>query len=170
MARPPPPPMEGEGLSSSQAGLVSSSQAIAHLPSQEGSNSQAIAHLPSQEGSNSPLATALLPPGKGSSGTPAIAHLPPREGSNSPIAGSSSQAIAHLSPSEGSNSTPALLPSREGGSPPKQVNLTIKIGQAGKASGVLIGTRQPRLPRRTALSPGKTTPLLLLLLGPPRIF
>ena len=165
-ARPLPPPMEEEGLSSPQAGLVSSSQAIAHLPSQEGSNSQAIAHLPSWEGSNSPLATALLPPSKGSSFTVAIACLPPREESNSPIAGSSSQAIAHLPPSEGSNSTPALLPSREGGSPPKQVNLTIKIGQAGKASGVLTGTGQPRLPRRTALSPEKTTPLLPLLLGP----
>ena len=168
LARPLPPPVEGEGTNSSQAGLVSSSQAIAHLPSQEGSNSQAIAHLPSWKGSNSPPATALLPPGKGSSFSPAIAHLPPREGSNSPVAGSSSQAIAHLPPGEGSNSTPTLLPSREGGSPPKQVNLTIKIGQAGKASGIPTGTGQPRLPRRTTLSPRKTTPLLPLLLGTPK--
>ena len=109
--------MEGEGLNSSQAGLVSSSQSIAHLPSQEGSNSQAIAHLPSKEGSNSPPATALLPPSEGSSFTLAIACPPPGEGSNSPVAGSSSLAIAHLPPNEGSNSTPALLASRKGGSP-----------------------------------------------------
>ena len=150
MARPLPPPGEGEGLNPLQMGLVSSSQAIAHLPSQEGSNSQSIAHHPSQEGSNSLPATALLHPGKGSSLTPAIAHLPP---------------------SEGSNSTPALPPSREGDSPPpKQVNLIIIIGQAGKASGGLTGTGQPRLPRRTALSPRKLAPPLPHLLGPPRIF
>ena len=146
-ARPLPPPQEGEGLNPPQS-LVLSSQAIAHLPSQEGSNSQAIAHLPSQEGSNSLpatallppsegssftlaiahlpsqegsnalLATALLPPGEGSSLTPAIAH-PPSEGSNSPVAGNPSQAIAILPPSEGSNSTTALPPSREGDNPPK---------------------------------------------------
>ena len=133
LARPLPPPVEGEGTNSSQAGLVSSSQAIAHLPSQEGSNSQAIAHLPSWKGSNSPPATALLPPGKGSSFSPAIAHLPPREGSNSPVAGSSSQAIAHLPPGEGSNSTPTLLPSREGGSPPQagQSNNQNRSGRQG---------------------------------------
>ena len=54
--------------------------------------------------------------------------------------------------------------------PPKQVNLIIRIGQEGKASGVLTGTGQPRLPRRPAPSPGKTTPILPHLLGPPRIF
>ena len=129
-ARPLPPPGEGEGLSSPQASLVSSSQAISDLPSQEGSNSsqaivhlpsQAIAHLPSGEVSNSPPATALLPTSKGSRSTPATACLPPREGSNSPLAGSSSQAIAHLPSGEGSNSTPAvaLLPPGEGGSSPQ---------------------------------------------------
>ena len=62
LARPLPPPGEGEGPSSPQASLDSSSQDISHLPSQEGSNSsQAIAHLPSQ----------------------AIAHLPSGEVSNS---------------------------------------------------------------------------------------
>ena len=117
------------------------------------------------------MVTALLPPTEGSSLTLAITHLPPREGSNSPVAGSSSQAIAILPPSEGSNSTTALPPSREVDSPPpKQVNLIIKIGQEGKVSGILTGTGQCRLPRRTALSPGKTTPPLPLLLGPPRIF
>ena len=194
-----------------QTGLVSPSQAIAHLPSQEDSNSQAIAHLPSQESSNSLLATALLPPSKGSSLTPAIAHLPsqegsnslpaialpppsegssltpaithlpsqegsnslpatahlpPREGSISPIASGPSQAI--LPPREGSNSTTALPPSREGDNPPKQVNLIIKIGQSGKVSGILTGTGQPRLPRRTALSPRKTIPPLPHPLAPPR--
>ena len=164
-ARPLPLTQEGEGPNPPQTGLVPSSQAIAHLPSQDDSNSQAIAHNSSQEGSNSLPATALLPPGEGSSFTPAIAHLPsqegsnsllatahlpPREGSNSPVTNGPSQAIAILAPGEGSNSTTALPPSREGDNPPKLVNLIIKIGQSGKASGVLTGTGQPRLPRRTA--------------------
>ena len=54
--------------------------------------------------------------------------------------------------------------------PPKQVNPIIKIGQSGKVSGILTGIGQPRLPRRTTLSPGKTIPPLPHLLGPPRIF
>ena len=57
--------------------------------------------------------------------------------------------------------TTALPPTREGGNPPpKQVSLITKIGPAGKALGALIGTGLPRLPRRTTLSPGKTTPLI----------
>ena len=44
--------------------------------------------------------------------------------------------------------------------PPKQVNPIIKIGQSGKVSGSLTGTGQPRLPRRTALSPRMTIPPL----------
>ena len=147
-----------------QTGLVSPTWAIVHLPSQEDSNSQSIAHLPSQEGSNSLPATALLPPGKGSSLTSTIAHLPSQEGSNS------LPAIATLPPREGSNSTTALPPSREGDNPPKQVNLIIKLGQSGKVSGILTGIGQPRLPRRTALSPRKTIPPLPHLLGSPRIF
>ena len=122
-ARPLPPPEEGEGPNPSQTGLVSSSQAFAHLPSQGGSNSQAIAHLPSQEGSNSLPATALLPPSKGSSFTLTIAHLPSQEGSNS------LPATALLPPGEGSSLTPAIahLPCREGsnspiaGNPPRQL-------------------------------------------------
>ena len=47
--------------------------------------------------------------------------------------------------------------------PPRQVILTIKLGQVGKALGSPTGTGHPRLSRRTALSPGKTTPLLLLI-------
>ena len=117
--RPLPPPQEGEGLNPPQS-LVLFSQAIVHLPSQEGSNSQAIAHLPSQEGSNSLPAAALLPPSKGSSFTLAIAHLPSQEGSNALLAtallppreGSSlTLAIAHP-PSEGSNSPIAGNPSQ----------------------------------------------------------
>ena len=124
-----------------------------------------VSHLPSQEGSNSLLATALLPPSKGSSLTPASAHLPSQEGSNS------LPAIATLPPGEGSNSTTALPPSREGDNPPpKQVNQIIKIGQSGKVSGILTGIGQPRLPRRTALSPEKTIPPPPHPLGPPRIF
>ena len=117
-----PPPQEGEGLNPTQTGLVPSSQAIAHLPSQEGNNSQAIAHLPSQEGSNSLPATALLPPGEGSSFTLAIAHLPSQEGSNA------LPATALLPPSKGSSLTPAIAhPPREGsnspiaGNPPRQL-------------------------------------------------
>ena len=40
---------------------------------------------------------------------------------------------------------------------PQQVNQTIKLGQSGKVLGGLTGIGQSRLPRRTALSPGKTT-------------
>ena len=96
-------------------------------------STQAIAQLPSQEESDSQ----------------AIAHLPSQEGSNS--AGRPPRQFCH-------NSSTALPPTREGGiPPPKQVNLIIKIGQAVKALGILIGTGLPRLPRRTTLSPGKIT-------------
>ena len=62
-------------------------------------------------------------------------------------------------PGEGSNPSTGLPPAREGGNlPPKQVNLTTKIGPVGKALGALTGTGLPRLPRRTTLSPRKTTP------------
>ena len=61
-ARPLPPPKEGDGQSLPTAGL-GPSQAIAHLPSQEGSNfSQAIAQLPPGEAGNSPQAIAHPPP------------------------------------------------------------------------------------------------------------
>ena len=103
------PSSSGWGRSKSPSNrLSSSSQAIAHLPSQEVSNSQAISHLTSREGSNSLPATALLPPREGSSFTLAIAHLPYPEGSNSP------PATALLPPGEGSSFTPAIahLPSQ----------------------------------------------------------
>ena len=180
----------GEGSNPSQTG----SQAGALLPSKEGSSSsQAIAHLPPGEGSNSPpagsQAGALLPSREGSNSPPAIAHLPPSEGSNSP------PAIAHLPPGEGSNSYPAgsaLLPSGEGSSSspghcspsswgrkqypppplgkvsvlPRQVNQAIKLGQSGKALGSLPGIGHPRLPRRKAVSPRKTTQPLSLVGSP----
>ena len=70
-------------------------------------------------------------------------------------------------PGEGSNPTTALPPTREGGSPPpKQVNLIIKIGPAGKVLGTLIGTGLPRLPRRTTLSPSEDNSTNTPLLGP----
>ena len=40
---------------------------------------------------------------------------------------------------------------------PRQVNQAIKLGQSGKALGSLSGKGHPKLPRRIALSPGKTT-------------
>ena len=40
---------------------------------------------------------------------------------------------------------------------PWQVNQAIKLGQSGKVLGSLTGIGHPRLPRRTALSPRKTT-------------
>ena len=40
---------------------------------------------------------------------------------------------------------------------PRQVNQATKLGQSGKASGILPGIGPPRLPRRKALSLGKTT-------------
>ena len=40
---------------------------------------------------------------------------------------------------------------------PQQVNQAIKLGQSGKVLGGLTSIGHPRLPRRTALSPGKTT-------------
>ena len=43
---------------------------------------------------------------------------------------------------------------------PWQVNQAIELGQSGKVLGGLTGIGHPRLPRRTALSPGKTTSLL----------
>ena len=123
----------------------SSSQAVAHLLCSEGSNSfPVIAHLPPKEGSSlSPAGSqlgALLPSMEGSSSPPAMAHLPPEEGS------SSSQATAHL-------------PQGKVTVLPRQVILTIKLGQSGKALGILPGIGHPRLPRRIVLSPGKTPPL-----------
>ena len=169
-----PPPREVSNSSpvGSQAGALlpsregSSSQAIAHLPPREVSNSspahsQAGALLPSREGSSSSPASSqagtLLPSREGSSSLPAIAHLPPGEGSNSSPAGSQSGTL--LPTREGSNSllVTAHLPSGEGAGPPQQVNQAIKLGQSGKALGSLTGIGHPRLPRRTALSPRKTT-------------
>ena len=43
---------------------------------------------------------------------------------------------------------------------PRQVILTIKLGQSGKALVILPGIGHPRLPRRIVLSPRKTTPPL----------
>ena len=138
--------------------------AIAHLPPREGSNSlPATAHLPSEESSSS-QATALLPSGEGSNSLLAIAHLPSGEGS------SSSQATVLLPSREDSNSSQAtvLLPTSKGCSnpqvtnSPRQVNLTMLLGQSGRAAGVPPGTGPPSHPRRTAPSPGKTTPLLPL--------
>ena len=43
---------------------------------------------------------------------------------------------------------------------PRQVNQAIKLGQSGKALGGLPGIGHPRLTRRIALSPGKTTSTL----------
>ena len=40
---------------------------------------------------------------------------------------------------------------------PRQVNQAIKLGQSGKSLGSPPGIGHPRLPRRIALSPGKTT-------------
>ena len=134
----------------SQAGR----QASISLPSRESSNPsqtgrQAGTLLPSGEGSNqagsqagTSQATAHLHSGEGSSSSPASSQagalLPAREGS------SSSQAIAHLPFGEGSSSPPAG-------------NQAIKLGQSGKVLGGLTGIGHPRLPRRTALSPRKTT-------------
>ena len=103
------------------------------------SSSQAIAHLPSSEGSNSP---------------PAIAHLPPSEGSNSPLASSLPHTTAHLPTGEGS-STPRPLGKVT--VLPRWVNQAIKPGQSGKTLGIPPGIGHPRLPRRIALSPRKTS-------------
>ena len=143
---------------------VSTRQSLIFLPRKIAIPRQLFTFLPRKEATLL-LANALLPPSEGSSLTPATAHLPSQEGSNSLLA------IATLPPGEGSNSTTALPPSREGDNPPpKQVNPIIKIGQSGKVSGILTGIGQPRLPGRTALSSGKTTPPLPHPLGPPRIF
>ena len=179
-----PSPREGRSSSQAIAHLPpregsSTSQATAHLsPGEAGSSSQAIAHLPLREGSNSSQATAHLPPWEVNSSTLAIAHLPPREGS------STSQATAHLPPGEAGSSPQATvhLPLREGSSSfqatthpslrkevviPRQVNQAIKLGQAGRASGILPGIGYPKLPggivlppRQTALTPRRQTPHL----------
>ena len=152
-------PGEEDGPRASQAGLGT------HLPSGEGSNSspQAIAHLPPGKGSNYLQATAHLPPREGSSSSQATAHLPTGE------AGSSSQATAHLPPGKAGSFFPGNYSSFPGKDIviPSQVRQAIKLGQAGRASGVLPGIGHPRLPRRivlplrqTALTPRKaTTPL-----------
>ena len=143
----------GVGSSSSQA-----SQATALLPPSEGSsnphansqaagippNSPAIAHLPPSKGSNSPSVTAHLPLGEGSSSSQTIAHLPSREGSYT------SQATALLTPSEGS-SIPQATSSPQAG---QFSNPTRSVRQ-----GCRCPPRHPSLPRRIALSPGKTIPL-----------
>ena len=77
------------------------SQAITHLPPEEGSNSTPAGSQASGIPPNSPPAIAHLPPGEGSNSLLAAAHLPSDEGSIS------SQAITHLPTQEGSNSTPA---------------------------------------------------------------
>ena len=53
---------------------------------------------------------------------------------------------------------------------PRQVNQAIKLGQSGKALGILPGIGHPRLPRRIVLSPGKTTPPLPPPVGFPKGF
>ena len=136
--------------------------------------------IPSGKGSNSPPAIAHLPPSEGSNAPPAIAHLPPGEGSNSSLAcsqssallpsregSSSSQAIAHLPLGEGSSISQATahLPPGEGNSSPRQVNQAIKLG---KALGSLPGIGHPRLPRKIALSPRKTTSPLPPPVGSPK--
>ena len=59
--------------------------------------------------------------------------------------------------------------------PPRQVKQAIKLGQAGRASGILPGIGHPMLPRRivlpprqTALTPRKTSPLLSPPIGFPK--
>ena len=156
----------------------SSSQATVHLPPGEGdSSSQAIAHLPPRKGSNSPLATAHLPTGEGSNSLLATAHLPPREGS------CSSQATAYLSSGEAGSSSRQLLTFPLGKvtvlpSQPlilRQGKQAIKLGQTGRALGILPGIGHPRLPRRialpprqTALTPRKATPPLPSPVGFPK--
>ena len=144
-------------------------QLLTFPPAKEAILLLAIAHLPPGEGSNSPLAIAgstLLPstlpqlltfllvkeaihPPCSQSST----LLPSREGS------SSSQAIAHLPLGEGSSISQATahLPLGKVTVLPRQVNQAIKLGQSGKALGSLPGIGHPRLPRRIALSPRKTT-------------
>ena len=165
--------LPSEVSNSSPAG----SQAGALLPSREGSSSsQAVAHLLSGEGSNSPPAIAHLPPGEGSNlspvGSQLGALLPSMEGRQF----FPQQLLTFPWVKEAVLPRPLLtiLPGKEAVPPrplltfpqgkvtvlPRQVNLTIKLGQSGKALGILPGIGHPRLPRRIALSPGKTTPPL----------
>ena len=51
---------------------------------------------------------------------------------------------------------------------PRQVNQAIKLGQSGKALGILPDIEHPRLPRRLVLSPRKTTPPLPPPIGFPK--
>ena len=133
-----------------------SSQAIAHLPLREGSNSsQAIAYLPLGEGSNlSPAGSqsgTLLPSTEGSSSSQTTAHHPCREEAVSP-----GQLLTFLPRKE--TVLPRLLLTFPRGRVTvlsRQVNLTIKLGQSGKALGSLPGIGHPRLPSRIALSPGR---------------
>ena len=61
----------------------------------------------------------------------------------------------------------SFLPAKEAVIPrsltPRQANLTILLGQSGRATGVPPGTGPLSHPRRTTPSPGKTSPLLPLL-------
>ena len=117
------------------------SQAGTILPSREGNSpSQAITHLPPEEGTNSNSTPAGSQSGVLLNSPLAIAHLPPREGSNSP------QATAHPSHREGNNSPQAG----------QFRNQTSTVRQGLRHSS---RHRAPRLPRRIALSPGKTTSL-----------
>ena len=180
-----------EGSSSSQAIAYlppgegsSSSQTTAHLPPGEASSiSQAIAHLPPGEGSNLSQAGrqsgTLLSHGEGSGSSQAIGHLPP--GKEAILC----QQLCTFLPGKEAvlprllltfpqgkvtvlPRLPLILPWWKEVVIPRQVNQAIKLGQAGRALGILPGIGHSRLPRRIALSPGKTTPPLPSPVGFPK--
>ena len=127
-------PGEGDGPRAFQAGLG------AHLLSGEGSNSSPQATVPFLPGKVAILPQQLLtfPPVKEAVLPKPLLTFPGKE------VVLPRQLLTFLL----GKATVAL---------PSQVKQAIKLGQVGRASGILPGIGHPRLPRRIALSPRQTT-------------
>ena len=144
---------------------------MAHLPSREGSNSlPTLLTFPSGKEAvpprlllTFPLGKEAIPPRPLLSFLPAKVAVPPR------------LLLTFLPRKEAIPPRPLLsfLPVKETVfprplTPPRQGKSVILLGQPGRAAGTLPGTGHPSLPRRIAPSPGKTTSLLPLPVGPPK--